>query len=150
VITIDDARTARAAGGLALLGGLLYLAGLLLDVVTLFRFPDDAARTAVRAVVGLLLATALLPGGVLLLRRDPLGRLGCIVGSSTAIVATLTSLLLSATGLASLDVGGPGGLVAGGVLALLVVLPPAVATLALAISAPAARWCGLPRFERQA
>ncbi|MFJ1760534.1 hypothetical protein ACIOD2_09475 [Amycolatopsis sp. NPDC088138] len=149
MITIDDAGTARAAGGLALLGGLLYLAGLLLDVVTLFRFPDDAARTAVHAVVGLLLTAALLPGGVLLLRRDPLGRLGCIVGSTTAIVATLTSLLLSATGLASLDVG-PGGLVAGGVLALLVVLPPAVATLALAISAPAARWCGLPRFERQA
>ncbi|MFG1643585.1 hypothetical protein ACGFMK_25095 [Amycolatopsis sp. NPDC049252] len=149
MITIDDTRTARAAGGLALLGGLLYLAGLLLDVVTLFRFPEDAARTAVHAVVDLLLTAALIPGGVLLLRRDPLGRLGCIVGSATAIVATLTSLLLSATGLASLDVG-PGGLVAGGVLALVVVLPPAAATLALAISAPAARWCGLPRFERQA
>jgi hypothetical protein len=150
VTTINDARTARAAGVLALLGGLLYLAGLLLDVVTLVRFPDDAGRTALHAAVDLVLATALLPGGVLLLRHDPLGRLGCIAGSATAIVATLTSLLLSAAGLAYVDLGGPGDLAAGGVLALLVVLPPAAATLALAVSAPAARWCGLPQFERQA
>jgi hypothetical protein len=150
VITFNDGRTALAAATLALLGGLLYLAGLLLDVVALVRFPDDAGRTAVHAAVDLLLTTALLPGGILLLRHDPLGRLGCVAGSATAIVATLTSSLLSATGLAYVDLGGPGGLATGGVLALLVVLPPAVATLALAGSAPAARWCGVPQFERQA
>jgi hypothetical protein len=148
-LTSADGRTARAAGVLAVLGGLLYAAGVLLDVVALVRFPGDAPRTAVHAAVDLLLAAALLPGGVLLLRRDPLGRLGCIAGSATAIVATLTSLLLAATGLAYVDLGGPGDLVAGGVLALVVVLPPAVVTLALAVAAPTARWCGLPATGRE-
>ncbi|WP_328612506.1 hypothetical protein OHS18_24235 [Amycolatopsis sp. NBC_00355] len=143
-LTSAAGRTARTAAGLAVLGGLVYLVGLLLDVVALVRFPDDAARTAVHAAVDLVLAAALLPGGVLLLRHDPLGRVGCIAGSATAIVATLTSLLLAATGLASVDLGGPGDLVAGGVAALFVVLPPAVVTLALAVAAPTARWCGLP------
>lgn len=111
-LTSATGRTARAAAALAVLGGLLYLAGLLLDVVALVRFPGDAPRTAVHAAVDLLLTAVLLPGGVLLMRHDPLGRLGCIAGSATAIVATLTSLLLAATGLAYVDLGGPGDLAA--------------------------------------
>jgi hypothetical protein len=59
-----------------------------LDVVTLARFPDDAGRAAVHAAVNLVLAAALLPGGVLLLRRDPLGRLGCIAGSAPEMYPT--------------------------------------------------------------
>ncbi|WP_410620550.1 hypothetical protein [Amycolatopsis sp. cmx-8-4] len=148
-LTSVAGRTARAAAALAVLGGLLYLAGLLLDVVALVRFPGDAPRTAVHAAVDLLLTAVLLPGGVLLLRHDPLGRLGCIAGSATAIVATLTSLLLAATGLAYVDLGGPGDLAAGGVLALVLVLPPAVATLVLSAAAPTARWCGLPVTGRE-
>lgn len=140
--TSTEGRTALAAAVLALLGGLLYLAGLVLDVVTLVRFPADAGRALVHAVVNAVLVSALLPGGVLLLRRHPVGRIGCIAGSSTALLATLTSLVLSATGLAFVDLGGPGDLAAGGLAALGVVLPPAVVTLVLAVSGPVARWCG--------
>jgi hypothetical protein len=138
-----DGRTALAAAVLALLGGLLYLAGLVLDVVTLLRFPDDAGRAGVHAAVNAVLASLLLPGGVLLLRRRPAGRVGCIAGSSAALLATLTSMVLAATGLAVVDLGGPGDLAAGGLAALAVVVPPAVATLVLAAAAPTARWCGL-------
>ena len=53
----------------------------------------------------------------------------------------MTSLVLAATGLAFVDLGGPGDLAAGGLAALAVVLPPAVVTLVLAVSTPAERWC---------
>jgi len=138
-----EGRTALAAAALALLGGLLYAAGFVLDVVTLVRFPADAARAGLHAAVDAVLASVLLSGGVLLPRQHPAGRLGCVAGSSAALLATLTSLVLAATGLAVVDLGGPGDLAAGGVAALALVLPPSVATLALAASRPAARWVGV-------
>ena len=55
-------------------------------------------------------------------------------GAAAALLATLTSLVLAATGLAFVDLGGPGDLAAGGLAALAVVLPPAVVTLVLAVS----------------
>ena len=137
-MTGTEGRTARAAAALALLGGVVYLAGLVLDVVALFRYPEDAWRVAVHAAVDAVLASALLPGGVLLLRRQDAGRIGCIAGSSAALLATLTSAALAAAGV---TFGGPGDLAMGGLTALAVVVPPALATLALALSAPAARWC---------
>ncbi|RSD13311.1 hypothetical protein [Amycolatopsis eburnea] len=140
--TSTEGRTALAAAALSLLGGLLYTAGFVLDVVTLARFPADAARVGLHAAVDAVLASALLPGGILLLRRHPVGRIGCVAGSSAALLATLTSLILAATGLAVVDLGGPGDLAAGGLAALALVLPPSVATLALAASRPAARWVG--------
>ena len=139
-MTRTEGRTALAAAVLALLGGLLYLAGLVLDVVALARFPDDAGRVGVHAAVDVVLASTLLPGGVLLLRRQPAGRIGCIAGSSAALLATLTSAVLAAAGL---TFGGPGDLAMGGLTALALVAPPALATLLLAVSAPAARWCGI-------
>ncbi|WP_439383617.1 hypothetical protein [Amycolatopsis lexingtonensis] len=141
--TSTEGRTALAAAALALFGGLVYAAGLVLDVVTLARFPADAARTGLHAAVDAFLASALLPGGVLLLRRHPAGRIGCVAGSSAALLATLTSLVLAATGLAVVDLGGPGDLAAGGLAALALVLPPSITTLALAASRPAARWVGI-------
>ncbi|MEV4145385.1 hypothetical protein AB0J40_17060 [Amycolatopsis sp. NPDC049691] len=137
-MTGTEGRAARAAAALALLGGVVYLAGLVLDVVALFRYPEDAGRVAVHAAVDAVLASALLPGGVLLLRRQDAGRIGCIAGSSAALLATLTSAALAAAGV---TFGGPGDLAMGGLTALAVVVPPALATLALALSAPAARWC---------
>ena len=139
-MTRTEGRTALAAAALALLGGLLYLAGLVLDVVALVRFPGDAGRVAVRAAVDAVLASTLLPGGVLLLRRQPAGRIGCIAGSSAALLATLTSAVLAVAGL---TFGGPGDLAMGGLTALALVVPPALATLLLAVAAPAARWCGI-------
>jgi hypothetical protein len=141
--TAADGRTAIAAAVLALLGGLVYLAGFVLGVVSLVRFPDDAVRTGVRVAVNAVLVALLLPGGVLLLRRHPAGRIACVAGSSAALLATLTSMILAATGLALVDLGGPGDLAAGGPAALAVVLPPAVATLVLAAARPTARWCGI-------
>jgi hypothetical protein len=142
-VTRTEGRTALAAAVLALLGGLLYLAGLVLDVVAFARFPGDAGRIGVHAAVDVVLASTLLPGGVLLLRRQPIGRIGCIAGSSAALLATLTSAVLAAAGLTFADLGGPGDLAMGGLTALALVVPPAVATLLLAVSAPAARWCGI-------
>lgn len=137
-VTGTEARTARAAAVLALLGGAVYLLGLVLDVVSLLRFPEDAGRVGVHAAVDVVLASALLPGGVLLLRRQDAGRIGCIAGSAAAVLATLTAAALAAAGV---TFGGPGDLATGGLSALAVVVPPALATLALAASAPAARWC---------
>ncbi|GLY35053.1 hypothetical protein Amsp01_010770 [Amycolatopsis sp. NBRC 101858] len=139
-MTRTEDRTALAAAVLALLGGLLYLAGLVLDVVALARFPGDAGRVGVHTAVDAVLASTLLPGGVLLLRRQPIGRIGCIAGSSAALLATLTSAVLAACGL---TFEGPGDLAMGGLTALALVVPPAVATLLLAVSAPTARWCGI-------
>ncbi|MCR6487158.1 hypothetical protein M8542_30450 [Amycolatopsis sp. OK19-0408] len=136
-----ERRTALAAAVLALLGGLVYLTGLCLDAVALLSFPDDAGRVGLHAAVDLVLVSALLPGGVLLLRREPLGRIGCIAGSCAAMLATLTSTLLAAAGVTFTDFG-PSGLAVGGLGALALVVPPAVVTLALAASGPAARWCG--------
>ncbi|SFW65235.1 hypothetical protein [Amycolatopsis australiensis] len=137
-MTSTERRTAVAAALLALLGGLLYLAGLVLDVVALARFPEDAGRVAVHAAVDAVLAATLLPGAVLLLRHRPAGRICCIAGSAAAVLATLTSTLLGAAG-RTLD--GPGALTAGGLAALAVVVPPALVTLGLALSDPTARWC---------
>ncbi|MGW5721810.1 hypothetical protein ACWEVP_36945 [Amycolatopsis sp. NPDC003865] len=137
-MTGTEGRTARAAALLALLGGVVYLAGLALDVVSLLRFPEDAGRVAIHAAVDAVLASALLPGGVLLLRRQDAGRIGCIAGSSAALLATVTSAALAAAGV---TFGGPGDLAMGGLTALALVVPPALVTLALAASAPAARWC---------
>jgi hypothetical protein len=141
-VTRTEGRTALGAAVLALLGGLLYLIGLVLDVVALVRFPDDAGRVVVHAAVDAVLASTLLPGGVLLLRRQPAGRIGCIAGSSAALLATLTSAVLAAAGLTFVDFGGPGDLAMGGLTALALVVPPAAVTLLLAVSAPTARWCG--------
>lgn len=140
-MTATERRTALVAAVLALLGGLVYLTGLGLDAVALLRFPDDAGRVAVHAVVDLVLVSALLPGGVLLLRREPIGRIGCIAGSCAAVLATLTSTVLGAAGMTFTDLGGPSGLAVGGLGAVAIVLPPAVVTLALAVSGPVARWC---------
>ncbi len=141
--TSTEGRTALAAAALALLGGLVYAAGLVLDVVTLARFPADAGRLGVHAAVDGVLASVLLSGGVLLLRRHPAGRIACVAGSSAALLATLTSLVLAATGLAVVDLGGPGDLAAGGLAALALVLPPSAVALALAASRPAGRWVGV-------
>ena len=137
-MTGTEGRTALAAAVLALLGGAVYLLGLVLDVVSLLRFPADAGRVAIHAAVDLVLAAALLPGGFLLLRRQDAGRIGCVAGSSAALLATLTSAALAAAGV---TFGGPGDLAMGGLTALAVVVPPALVTLALAVSAPVARWC---------
>ncbi len=137
-MTRTEGRTALAAAVLALLGGLLYLAGLVLDVVALVRFPADAGRVGVHAAVNAVLALTLLPGGVLLVRRQPAGRIGCVAGSSAALLATLTSAVFAAAGV---TFGGPGDLAVGGLTALALVVPPALVTLLLAGSAPTARWC---------
>jgi hypothetical protein len=138
-VTRAEGRTALAAAVLALLGGLLYLAGLVLDVVALVRFPADAGRVGIHAAVNAVLASTLLPGGVLLVRRQPAGRIGCVAGSTAALLATLTSAIFAAAGV---TFGGPGDLAMGGLTALALVAPPALVTLLLAVSAPTARWCG--------
>jgi hypothetical protein len=93
-------------------------------------------------VEDLLLAGTLLPGGILLFLRKPIGRVLTIVGSGLAILVMVVTVVLNATGVGG---AGVGGIYLGGALAgLLIVLIPAGATLTLAIVKPTALWCARP------
>jgi hypothetical protein len=135
--------TAIIAGVLAVLGGLLYLVGLVGSVVALATSGSVYWQYFLYLVQDLLLAGTLLPGGILLFLRKPIGRLLTIIGSGLAILVTLVSVVLGAIGLRYLSGGGVGGVYLGGALfGLLLVLIPAGATLTLAIVKPTALWCG--------
>jgi hypothetical protein len=137
-VTGTEGRTALAAAVLALLGGAVYLLGLVLDVVSLLRFPEDAGRVIIHAAVDLVLASALLPGGILLLRRQDAGRIGCVAGAAEGDARRREGRRRQRREQRG---RAPGDLAMGGLTALAVVAPPALATLVLAVSAPAARWC---------
>ncbi|MEU5260277.1 hypothetical protein [Amycolatopsis sp. NPDC021455] len=133
--------TAIIAGILAVLGGLLYLVGLIGGIVTLASLGPLWMGLLV-LVQNIVLAGTLLPGGILLFLRKPVGRVLTIIGSGLAILLSLVSVVMSAAGVWYYS-GGLGGMYAGAAfVGLLMVLIPAGATLVLAIVKPTARWCG--------
>jgi hypothetical protein len=137
--------TAIIAGALAVLGGLLYLIGLIGGVVTLASPGFPLWMSLLALVQNIALAGTLLPGGILLFLRKPIGRVLTIIGSGLAILLSLVSVVMSAAGLWYYS-GGLGGLYAGAAyVGLLMVVVPAGATLVLAIVRPTARWCGASR-----
>lgn len=134
--------TAIIAGVLAVLGGLLYLFGLITSVVQLTGAVSVYRTYYLYLVQDLLLVGTLLPGGILLFVRKPIGRLLTIVGSGLAILVTLVSVVLDAVGLWHFSAGIGGTYLGGAIFGLLLVLLPAAATLTLAIVKPTAIWCG--------
>ncbi|MEQ0559730.1 hypothetical protein ABJI51_11650 [Amycolatopsis sp. NEAU-NG30] len=131
--------TAIIAGVLAVLGGLLYLIGLVGGVVGIASGYTPGLFILL-SIQNLVLTGTLLPGGILLFVRKPVGRILTIVGSSLAILLSVVSVVLSAVGVGYFGVGGMR--VGGAFLGLLLVLIPAGATLTLAIVKPTALWCG--------
>lgn len=125
--------TAISAAVLALLGGAVACAGLVLGLTTLLSRTPRFGPAFLGLGISIVLAGLLLPGGILLLRKKPLGRQLVIAGSSLAIVLYLGFLVLVLSG----AVGGFAGV---GAAAVLLFLVPAVATLVLAAAAPTARW----------
>jgi hypothetical protein len=132
--------TAIIAGVLAVLGGLLYLVSLIGGIVTLASPGFPLWIALLLLVQNLLLAGTLLPGGILLFLRKPVGRVLTIIGSGLAILLSAVSVAMSAAGV--WYYGGVGGMFAGAAfVGLLIVLIPAGATLVLAIVKPTGRWC---------
>ncbi|WIV55836.1 hypothetical protein [Amycolatopsis nalaikhensis] len=134
--------TAIIAGVLAVLGGLLYLVGLVGSVITLADFGFVDWIFVVPLVKNLLLAALLLPGGILLFLRKPAGRMLTIVGCALAIVLTIASVVLNAVGVWYFAAGIGGIHLGGAFVGLVMVLVPAGAALVLALVKPTARWCG--------
>jgi hypothetical protein len=126
---------------LAVLGGLLYLIGLVGGVVGIASGYTPGLFILL-SIQNLVLTGTLLPGGILLFVRKPIGRILTIVGSSLAILLSVVSVVLSAVGVGYFGNGVGGMRVGGAFLGLLLVLIPAGATLTLAIVKPTALWCG--------
>jgi hypothetical protein len=133
--------TAIIAGVLAVLGGLLYLLGLIGTVVVLVNVGFGYWQSILNLVEVLLLVATLLPGGILLFLRKPAGRLLTIIGSGLAILVTVLSVALDAAGVWHLSSGVGGMYLGGAIVGLVLVLVPAGATLTLAIVKPTALWC---------
>jgi hypothetical protein len=127
--------TAVTAAVLAMLGGSVALAGLVLGLTTLLRQTPRFGPAFIGLGISVVVAGLLLPGGILLLRGKPVGRQLVIAGSSLAIVLYLAYLLV-------VLLGAVGGFAGVGAFAVLLFLVPAVATLVLAAVTPTARWLG--------
>lgn len=133
--------TAIIAGVLAVLGGLLYLVGLIGSVVTLASIGLFHWLFLLAMARDVLIAGTLLPGGILLFLRKPTGRVLTIIGSGLAILLAFVSVVLDALGVWRFAAGIGEWYLGGPIVALLMVLIPAGATLVLAIVKPTARWC---------
>lgn len=134
--------TAVTAAVLALLGGVVACAGLVLGLTTLLSRTPRFGPAFLGLGISIVLAGLLLPGGILLLRKRTLGRQLVVAGSSLAIVLYLGFLVLVLSG----AVGGFAGV---GAAAVFLFLVPAVVTLVLAIVAPTARWLSVGGRTRE-
>jgi hypothetical protein len=131
--------TAIIAGVLAVLGGLVALTGLVGGMIKWASLDSSFLPALLGLVISALLIALLLPGGILLLLRKPVGRMLTIDGSALAIVLYAAFFLITLFGAHQSALAGFGDV--GGIAALLFMLP-AIATLILAIAKPTARWVG--------
>lgn len=137
----EAAATSRGGGTgitaaiLALLGGLFHLIGVAGGAVMLAG-DDDLARGLLTFATHLVLAAALLTGGVGLILPREFGRAATIAGSAAALTVYLLVLVLGAFGVYFL------GLVDGDVplVYVAVLCVPAAGTLVLASLPPTGRW----------
>ncbi|WP_372661863.1 hypothetical protein [Amycolatopsis kentuckyensis] len=128
--------TAIIAGILAVLGGLASLLGLIAGVIGIASLGFLHWLFVVALVENLILVGTLLPGGILLFLRKPVGRLLTIIGSGFAIFVQIATIVLDVVGIGHYSAG-----LLPGFLGLLLTLAPAIATLVLAIVKPTALWC---------
>ncbi|MEU0535645.1 hypothetical protein [Amycolatopsis tolypomycina] len=133
------ARTAIAAGVLAVLGGLWFLTGIVWVSLVLGFGQHDllVPGQLTDAVIGLLL----LLGGTSLLARVEAGRILCLAAAVLALAATIVDMVLRYQ-LVFLIVGGPTGLGEPG-LRMVVIAVPFVALLVLAALPATRRWTRL-------
>ncbi len=123
------------AAVLALLGGLFHLVGVAGGAV-LLAGDGDLGRSLLTFATHLLLAVALITGGVGLVLAKEFGRVATIIGAAAALVVYLLVLVLGAFGVYFLGLlDGDVPLVYLGVLCV-----PAIGTLVLACLPPTARW----------
>lgn len=132
--------TAIIAGVLAVLGGLFSLVGLISVVAGLAEFGFVLWLNVLILVQNVLLTGTLLPGGILLFLRKPVGRVLTIIGSVLAILTELVSVLLDVAGVWDYGFAYFGTYFGGAVVAVATSVIPATATLVLAIVKPTARW----------
>ncbi|SED60313.1 hypothetical protein SAMN04489727_8542 [Amycolatopsis tolypomycina] len=133
------ARTAIAAGVLAVLGGLWFLTGIVWVSLVLGFGQHDllVPGQLTDAVIGLLL----LLGGTSLLARVEAGRILCLAAAVLALAATIVDMVLRYQ-LVFFIVGGPTGLGEPG-LRMVVIAVPFVALLVLAALPATRRWTRL-------
>lgn len=127
--------TGIAAAVLALLGGLFHLVGVAGGAV-LLAGDYDLTRGLLTFATHLVLAVALITGGVGLVLAKEFGRVAALGGAAAALAVYLLVLVLGAFGvyfLGLLDGAVPLGYVA-------VLCVPAIGTLVLAWVPPTARW----------
>jgi hypothetical protein len=125
--------TAITAAVLAVLSGLVALTGLVLGLTTLLSQNPRFGPAFIGLGISVVVTCLLLPGGILLLFRKSAGRKLTIIGSSLAIVLYLGFLIVVLFGVVE-------GFAVVGLVAVLLFLAPAVATLVLATVEPTARW----------
>ncbi|NKQ56638.1 hypothetical protein HFP15_27555 [Amycolatopsis sp. K13G38] len=127
--------TGIPAAILALLGGIFHLVGVAGGAVML---AGDGAlgRALLTFLLHLIVAALLIVGGVGLILAKRFGRMFTITGAAAALLLYVMVLVLAAAGVHFLglsDTAMPVGYTA-------VLCVPAVATLALAVAPPTARW----------
>ncbi|WP_460443252.1 hypothetical protein [Amycolatopsis stemonae] len=131
--------TAIIAGVLAVLGGLFAVFGVIAGVIGIVSLGFVHWLFILALVEDAILVGTLLPGGILLFLRKPMGRILTIVGSAFAILNAVVTVVLNVVGFGSFS---PGLVAAGSILGLLLAVLPAGTTLVLAIVKPTAVWCG--------
>ncbi|NYI89518.1 hypothetical protein HNR02_002841 [Amycolatopsis endophytica] len=127
--------TGITAAVLALLGGLFHLVGVAGGAV-LLAGDYDLGRGLLTFATHLLLAAALITGGVGLVLAKEFGRVATIIGAVAALVVYVLVLVLGAFGvyfLGLVDAEVP-------VVYIAVLCVPAVGTLVLALLPTTARW----------
>jgi hypothetical protein len=134
-VTSRGGGTGITAAVLALLGGLFHLVGVAGGAV-LLAGDYDLGRGLLTFATHLLLAAALITGGVGLVLAKEFGRVATIIGAVAALVVYVLVLVLGAFGvyfLGLVDAEVP-------VVYIAVLCVPAVGTLVLALLPPTARW----------
>ncbi|MEV6909851.1 hypothetical protein [Amycolatopsis sp. NPDC051071] len=130
--------TGIIAAILAILGGVWFLAGVVLHVIEL---SDDVdSFLVIGAVLDFVSAALLLLGGILLLMRKGAGRVLTAVGAAFPLFMVLVTIVVRSLGLDFYFSYGGLSLFFGIGGVLIQVLLPAIATLVLALIPPTARW----------
>lgn len=141
----ERSATAFFAAALAIVGGVWHLGGVVGNVLNLVEGRVSVLSLLIGLALNLVLAAVLICGAVLLLRQRRKGRTLVVAGTSAALVLYVLTATLSLMNLAFVGFVGVG--LVGGLLALLIVVVPAVVNLLLALAPSTARWVEEPELD---
>ncbi|SFB59864.1 hypothetical protein SAMN05216266_12480 [Amycolatopsis marina] len=139
---VERSATAFFAAALAIVGGAWHLGGVVGNALNLVEGRVSVLSLVIGLVLNLVLAAVLICGAVLLLRKRWKGRILVVAGTAAALLLYALTGTLSLAGLAYVGFVGVG--LVGGLLALAIVVVPAVITLLLALAPSTARWVEEP------